>query len=178
VLVLVAQNVGHVKAIGTLTGRDLDCNVGDALIGNGFATALAGAGGGSATTIYAENVGVMAATRVYSTAAYVVTAVLAIALSFSPKFTAAVATIPAGVLGGATLVLCGLVGMIGVRVWLDNKVDLTNPVNLVVAGTAIAAGVGDLTVVVGPMRFTGIAIGSALIVLGHPILRMLRAVRR
>jgi uracil-xanthine permease len=178
VLVLVAQNVGHVKAISTLTGRDLDGNVGDVLIGAGFATALAGAGGGSATTTYAENIGVMAATRVYSTAAYVVTAGLAIALSFSPKITAVVATIPDGVVGGVTLVLCGLVAMIGLRVWQDNKIDLTDPLNLVVAGTAIAAGIGNFTIVIGPMRFTGIVLGSALIVLGYPILRRLRGLRR
>ena len=80
VLVLIAENVGHVKAVSNMTGKDLDDSMGDALMADGVATALAGLGGGSGTTTYAENIGVMAATRVYSTAAYMVAALGAILL--------------------------------------------------------------------------------------------------
>jgi xanthine/uracil permease len=69
VLVLIAENVGHVKAVATMTGKDLDDQMGNALFADGVATTLAGAGGGSGTTTYAENIGVMAANRIYSTAA-------------------------------------------------------------------------------------------------------------
>ena len=177
VFVLVAQNVAHMKAISAVTGRDLDGHTGDVLIASGLATALAGAGGGSASSTYAENIGVMAATRVYSTAAYLVAAVGAIALSLCPKVSALVATIPPGVTGGATLVLYGLVAMIGVRIWLDNKVDLTDPLNLLVAGTAIAVGIGDVTFAIGPMRVGGIVWGSVAIVIGYPVLYRLRRLR-
>ena len=95
--------------------------------------------GGSGTTTYAENIGVMAATKVYSTAAYWVAAVFAIVLAFIPKFGAVIFTIPAGVLGGACLVLYGLIGMLGIRIWMDNGVDFNNPVNLVAAATAMIA---------------------------------------
>jgi uracil-xanthine permease len=174
VIVLVAENVGHVKAVASVTGRNLDGNVGDALIANGLSTALAGLGG-SGTTMYAENIGVMTATRVCSTAAYAVAGATAVLLSFSPKFGALLNTMPTGVLGGASLLLYGLIAMVGVRIWLDNRVDLTNPVNLMVAAAALVAGVGDLTILVGGVALGGIAWGSMLIVVGHPILRSLRA---
>jgi uracil-xanthine permease len=177
VFVLVAQNVAHMKAIGAVTGRDLDGHTGDVLIASGLATALAGAGGGSASSTYAENIGVMAATRVYSTAAYLVAALGAIVLSLCPKVSALVATIPPGVTGGATLMLYGLVALVGVRIWLDNKVDLTDPLNLLLAGTAIAVGIGNVTFDVGPMEVGGIVWGSVVIVIGYPVLRRLRALR-
>ncbi len=177
VFVLVAQNVAHIKAIGAVTGRDLDGHVGDTLIASGLATALAGGGGGSASSTYAENIGVMAATRVYSTAAYLVAAVGAVALSLCPKVSALVATIPPGVIGGATLMLYGLVALVGVRIWIDSKVDLTDPLNLLVAGAAIAVGIGNVTVDIGPMQVGGIVWGSVLIVIGHPVLRRLRGRR-
>ncbi|GMA22516.1 hypothetical protein GCM10025864_02750 [Luteimicrobium album] len=85
VLVLIAENVGHVKSVAAMTGKDLDPLTGRALFADGVATTLAGIGGGSGTTTYAENIGVMAATRVYSTAAYWVAAAAALVLSLSPS---------------------------------------------------------------------------------------------
>ncbi|EWM16543.1 uracil-xanthine permease family protein [Kutzneria sp. 744] len=177
VIVLVAENVGHVKAVASVTGRNLDGSVGDALIANGLSTALAGIGGGSGTTTYAENIGVMSATKVYSTAAYAVAGVSAIVLSFCPKFGTLLNTMPTGVLGGAMVLLYGLIALVGVRIWLDNRVDLSNPVNLMIAGAALVAGVGNLTVAIGGVALGGIAWGSLLIVVGHPLLRMLKSAR-
>ncbi|HVK22344.1 MAG TPA: solute carrier family 23 protein [Actinokineospora sp.] len=174
VIVLVAENVGHVKAIGAVTGRDLDGSVGDALIANGLSTALAGAGGGSGTTTYAENIGVMALTKVYSTAAYVIAAITAIALSLSPKVGALVNTMPDGVVGGATLLLYGMIGLVGVRIWLADRVDFADPVNLLVVSAAVVAGVGNLTLTIGQMRIEGIAWGSAFVVVVYPFLRWWR----
>jgi xanthine/uracil permease len=177
VLVLTAQSVGYTKAVGAVTGRDLDGHVGDALIANGLATAVAGTGGGSALAPLGENIGVLALSRVYSTAAYLAAAVGAILLSFSPKITAFVATIPAGVTGALALVLFGMVVMTGVRLWLDNDVDFADPVNLMVAGAAVVAGATNLTIDVWSLRVNGIVWGSVLIVLGYPLLRTLRALR-
>ncbi|QCB50952.1 nitrate reductase [Rhodococcus sp. PAMC28707] len=178
VIVLVAENVGHVKAVSAMTGKQLDDLAGDALIADGLATTLAGAAGGSGTTTYAENIGVMAATRVYSTAAYWVAAVTAVVLAFSPKFGALVFTVPDGVIGGATLVLYGLIGLLGVRIWSDSKVDFTDPVNLVVVAAAIVAGIGDLTLTVGSVELGGIAWGSVGILVGYPVLRALSRTQR
>jgi len=161
VLVLVAENVGHVKSVATMTGENLDDAMGRALFADGVATTLAGTGGGSGTTTYAENIGVMAATRVYSTAAYFVAAVVALLLSLSPKFGELVATVPAGVLGGAATVLYGMIGVLGARIWVQNRVDFSDPVNLTTAGIALVIGIANYTWVVGELRFEGIALGTA-----------------
>ena len=170
-VVLIAENVGHVKAVSEMTGRDLDHLQGKALIGDGIATTLAGGFGGSGTTTYAENIGVMAATKVYSTAAYWVAAVFAMILAFIPKFGAVIFTIPAGVLGGACLVLYGLIGMLGVRIWQDNKVDFTDPANLTAAAVALIVGIGNLTLDVGDVTLEGIALGSVGIIVVYPLMR-------
>ena len=161
VLVLVAENIGHVKSVALMTERDLDPVMGRALMADGLATTLAGSGGGSGTTTYAENIGVMAATRIYSTAAYWVAACVALLLSFSPKFGELIATIPAGVLGGAGVVLYGMIGLLGVRIWIQNRVDFGNPIALTTAAVALVIGIADFTWQAGEFQFAGIALGSA-----------------
>jgi uracil-xanthine permease len=161
VFVLVAENVGHVKSVAAMTDRNLDPLMGRALLADGVATSLAGVGGGSGTTTYAENIGVMAATRVYSTAAYWVAAAGALVLSMSPKFGALIATIPAGVLGGATTVLYGMIGILGARIWVQNRVDFSDPVNLTTAAVALVVGIADVTWTPGDLTFGGIALGTA-----------------
>ncbi|MCL8025346.1 uracil-xanthine permease family protein [Nocardioides bruguierae] len=173
VLVLVAENVGHVRTVAHLTGdEEVNARTGRALLADGIATTLAGAGGGSGTTTYGENIGVMAATRVYSTAAYWVAAIVAVLLSLSPKFGALVNTIPAGVLGGVTVALYGLIGVVGIKIWVDNRVDLNRPVNQFTAAVALVIGIGDLTLDLAPgsdvVTVTGIALGSvAALVVYH-----------
>ncbi|MDO5025122.1 MAG: solute carrier family 23 protein [Trueperella sp.] len=168
VLVLVAENVGHVKSVSAMTGQDLDDVTGRALFADGISTMFAGAGGGSGTTTYAENIGVMAATRVYSTAAYFVAAFIALGLSMFPKFGQLIATIPAGVLGGAATVLYGMIGMLGVRIWVQNRVDFSDPVNLNTAAVAMVVAIANYTWHWGDMVFEGIALGSfAAIIIYH-----------
>ena len=161
VLVLVAENVGHVKSVAAMTGQNLDDLAGRALLADGLATTLAGVGGGSGTTTYAENIGVMAATRVYSTAAYWVAAGGALVLSLSPKFGEIIASVPGGVLGGAATLLYGMIGMLGARIWVQNKVDFSDPVNLTTAAIALVIGIADFTWMPGDLEFKGIAIGTA-----------------
>ncbi|MEX3503846.1 uracil-xanthine permease family protein [Corynebacterium sp. LK2510] len=170
-VVLIAENVGHVKAVGEMTKENLDGYQGRALIGDGVATTLAGSFGGSGTTTYAENIGVMAATKVYSTAAYWVAALFAIALAFVPKFGAVIFTIPVGVLGGACLVLYGLIGMLGVRIWQDNRVDFTHPANLAAAAVALIVGIGNLSLTIGSVQLEGIALGSVGVIVVYPLMR-------
>jgi uracil-xanthine permease len=161
VLVLIAENVGHVKSVAAMTGRSFDRLTGRALLADGIATSLAGLGGGSGTTTYAENIGVMAATRVYSTAAYWVAAAGALVLSLSPKVGALINTIPAGVLGGAATMLYGMIGILGARIWVQNRVDFSNPVNLTTAAVPLIIGIANYTWVAGDLRFEGIALGTA-----------------
>jgi uracil-xanthine permease len=172
VIALIAENTGHVKAVAEMTGDDLDPYLGRALLGDGLGTALASAFGGSPTTTYAENIGVMAATRVYSTAAYYVAALVAILFGLCPKFGALVNATPGGVLGGITVVLYGMIGLLGAKIWIENRVDFANPINLVPLAAGIIAGIGGVT-----MQFTddfslgGIALGSLVTIIGYHLVR-------
>ncbi|MDO4665978.1 MAG: solute carrier family 23 protein [Actinomycetaceae bacterium] len=177
VLVLIAENVGHVKSVSAMTGQYLDDLTGRALIADGVSTMLAGSGGGSGTTTYAENIGVMAATRVYSTVAYVIAAGVALALSMLPKFGEIVNTIPPGVLGGAATVLYGMIGMLGVRIWVQNQVDFSDPVNLNTAAVSMVIAIANYTWAVGGMTFEGIALGSATAVISYHLMRWISKVR-
>ena len=177
VFILIAENVGHVKSVSAMTGENLDDLTGRALIADGVSTMLAGSGGGSGTTTYAENIGVMAATRVYSTAAYIVAAVVALVLSMLPKFGALIATIPAGVLGGAGTVLYGMIVMLGVRIWVQNRVDFSNPVNLNTAAVALIVAIANFTWNVGEMTFEGIALGTASALLIYHGMRLISKMR-
>jgi len=175
VVVLIAENTGHVKAVSAMTGRNLDRYLGRAYMGDGLATMIAGSFGGSGTTTYAENIGVMAATRVYSTAAYAVAAVTAIVLGLCPKFGALINTIPAGVLGGATTVLYGMIAILGARIWVEAKVDFRNPVNLMTASIALIVGAANYTIRIGDYEFNGIALGSFGAIIVYQVLRGLAA---
>lgn len=177
VIALVAENIGHVKSVAQMTGADLDPVTGRALAADGVATVLAGFGGGSATTTYAENIGVMAATRVYSTAAYWIAGAVAIGLSLCPKVGATISAIPPGVLGGATIVLYGLVGVLGIRIWLTNHVDFSLPVNQITAAIALTIGIADFTWHMGSLTFTGIALGSIAALVVYHGMRLLGVLR-
>jgi len=170
VLVLIAENVGHVKAVSAMTGKSLDDQMGNALVADGVATTLAGFGGGSGTTTYAENIGVMAATRVYSTAAYWIAGLGAVVLSLSPKFGAVLSATPMGVLGGVTTALFGMIGILGARIWIENKVDFADPINLLIASTALIIGIADYSWTKGDYTFTGIVNGTLVAVIGYQVL--------
>jgi NCS2 family nucleobase:cation symporter-2 len=178
VLVLIAENVGHVKAVAAMTGKDLDDQMGNALMADGVATTLAGLGGGSGTTTYAENIGVMAATRVYSTAAYWIAGIGAIGLSLSPKFGAVLAATPVGVLGGVATALFGMIGILGARIWIENKVDFANPINLLVMSSALIIGIAEYTWTKGDYTFTGIVNATLVAVVGYQVLTALAKMRK
>ncbi len=88
----------------------------------------------------------MASTRVYSTAAYWVAGIAAILLSLSPKFGEVINSVPAGVLGGVTTALYGLIGVIGIKIWVDNRVDFSRPVNQYTAAVALIMAVGGFMI--------------------------------
>ena len=167
VLVLIAENVGHVKSVAQMTGRDYDDKMGTALFADGLGTAIAGFGGGSGTTTYGENIGVMASTKVYSTAAYWFASGFALLLSLCPKFGAIINTIPAGVLGGVTTLLYGMIGMMGVRIWVDNHVNFDKSLNVMTAAIVMIIGIADFTFAVQGVQFNGIAIGTIAVLVAY-----------
>ena len=154
-IILVAENLGHLKAVAAMTGRDMNPYLGRAFIGDGIATMVSGASGGTGVTTYAENIGVMAATKIYSTAMFVVAALIAILLGFSPKFGALIQAIPLPVMGGVSIVVFGLIAIAGAKIWVDNKVDFADNTNLIVAAVTLVLGTGDYT-----LKFGGFALGG------------------
>ncbi|MFA5918670.1 MAG: solute carrier family 23 protein [Candidatus Nanopelagicaceae bacterium] len=170
VLVLIAENVGHVKAVAAMTGKNLDDQMGMALFADGVATTLAGAGGGSGTTTYAENIGVMAATRVYSTAAYWIAGMGAIVLSLSPKFGAVLSATPVGALGGVGVALFGMIGVLGARIWIEGKVNFADSTNLIIAASALIIGISDMSWTRGDYTFNGIINATLVAVVGYRVL--------
>jgi len=174
VIALIAENTGHVKAVAEMTKTDLDPVMGRAIGADGVATAITSAVGGSPTTTYAENIGVMAATRIYSTAAYYVAAIVAIIFGLSPKFGELVSATPDGVLGGITVVLYGMIGLLGAKIWKENGVDFGNPINLVPVAAGITIAIGDVT-----LNFTesfslgGIALGTIVTIAGFHLVRVI-----
>lgn len=168
VIALVAENTGHVKAVAEMTGADLDRSLGRAIFADGLATAVASSVGGAPTTTYAENIGVMAATRVYSTAAYWMAAVAALLFGICPKFGALIAATPGGVLGGITVVLYGMIGLLGAKIWIRAGVDFAAPVNLVPIAAGLVVGIGGVSVTVtDDFSVSGIALGTVVTVVGY-----------
>ncbi|EJG0605017.1 pyrimidine utilization transport protein G, partial [Cronobacter sakazakii] len=155
-VILVAENLGHLKAVAGMTGRNMDPYMGRAFVGDGLATMLSGAVGGSGVTTYAENIGVMAVTKVYSTLVFVAAAVIALLLGFSPKFGALIHTIPAPVIGGASIVVFGLIAVAGARIWVQNHVDLSQNGNLIMVAVTLVLGAGDFALTVGGFTLGGI----------------------
>ena len=155
-IILVAENLGHIKAVTAMTGKNLDQYMGKAFIGDGVATMVSGSAGGTGVTTYAENIGVMAATKIYSTAVFVVAAVIAVLLGFSPKFGAVIQAIPLPVMGGVSIVVFGLIAIAGAKIWVDNKVDFSQNKNLIVAAVTLVLGTGDFTLKFGQFALGGI----------------------
>ena len=155
-IILVAENLGHIKAVTAMTGKNLDQYMGRAFIGDGLATIVSGSAGGTGVTTYAENIGVMAATKIYSTAVFLVAALIALVLGFSPKFGALIQAIPLPVMGGVSIVVFGLIAVAGAKIWVDNKVDFSSNKNLLVAAITLVLGTGDFTLKFGQFALGGI----------------------
>ncbi|QIL82620.1 pyrimidine utilization transport protein G [Diaphorobacter sp. HDW4A] len=156
VIILVAENLGHIKAVTAMTGKNLDQYMGRAFIGDGVATMVSGGLGGTGVTTYAENIGVMAATKIYSTAVFLVAALIAVLLGFSPKFGALIQAIPLPVMGGVSIVVFGLIAIAGAKIWVENKVDFSQNKNLIVAAITLILGTGDFTLKFGDFALGGI----------------------
>ena len=169
-VVLVAENTGHIKAVSVMTKSNLMPFLGRGFIGDGVATTVAGLGGGTGVTTYAENIGVMAVTKVYSTAIFVVAGLTAILLGLSPKFGALIASIPPGVLGGVATVLFGLIAVTGFRIWTENNVDFSNSANLFIVAVTIIVGTADYTIHLGEFTMGGIALGTFGIIILYQVL--------
>ncbi|MFN4350903.1 MAG: solute carrier family 23 protein [Hylemonella sp.] len=173
-IILVAENLGHIKAVTAMTGKNLDQYMGRAFIGDGVATMVSGSAGGTGVTTYAENIGVMAATKIYSTAIFFVAALIAVLLGFSPKFGAVIQAIPLPVMGGVSIVVFGLIAVAGAKIWVDNKVDFSDNKNLIVAAVILVLGTGDFTLRFGQFALGGIGTATFGAILLYALLNRKR----
>lgn len=155
-LILVAENLGHFKAVSAMTGRNLSPYMGRGFFADGVCTTLSASVGGTGMTTYAENIGVMAVTKVYSTTVFVVAGVFAILLGLSPKFGAVIHTIPVALLGGASIVVFGLITVAGAKIWIDHKVDFTQNSTLIIAAVSLIMGAGNFSLHIGAFDLGGI----------------------
>ena len=162
------EHIGDISAISATCQKNFieDPGLHRTLLGDGLATAVAGLFGGPANTTYGENTGVLALSRVYDPNVVRLAATYAIVLSFSPLFDALVNSIPAAIVGGVSFILYGMISAVGIRNVVENKVDLTNSRNLIIAAVILVCGLGfsgGITFYVGSTAITLTAMAIAAI---------------
>ena len=162
------EHIGDMSAISATVGENFieDPGLHRTLVGDGLATSLSALVGGPANTTYGENTGVLELSKVYDPAVIRIAAVLAVILSFIPKFSAIISTMPTAIIGGVSFMLYGMISAIGVRNVVENRVDLTKSRNLIIAGVIFVCGLGfsdGLTFTIGGTHITLTALAIAAI---------------
>ena len=161
------EHIGDISAISATTGRNFlaDPGLKRTLVGDGLATSFSALFGGPSNTTYGENTGVLALTKVYDPRVIRIAAVVAIVLSFSPKFAAVINTVPTAIIGGISFILYGMISGVGVRNVVENKVDLTKSRNLIIIAVILvtALGVGSVDFTIGEFNISLTALAVAAI---------------
>ena len=161
-VVVVIEHIGHLLAVGEIVGKDYREMLPRSLAGDGISTCISGFLGGPPTTTYAENIGVMSVTRVYSTQIFWYAAGFALVVGgFCPKLAALIQSIPSPVMGGVSLLLFGLIASNGLRMLVSNRVDFDVNRNLMIASVVIILGVGmetsGISIPIGDYTLPGMA---------------------
>jgi uracil permease len=175
-LATIMEHIGDICAISSTIGKDLlkDPGLHRTLAGDGLATTMAALFGGPANTTYGENTGVLALTKVYDPLVIRVAAVLAVLLSFCPKFAAVIQTIPGAIVGGISFVLYGMISAVGIRNLVENHVDFSKPRNLIIAAVILVSALGgatiDFTVKSVAIKITPLAVASIAGILLNAVL--------
>ncbi len=160
-IVTCVEHVGDVYASGSVVGRNFTKNPGlhRTMLGDGLATVAAGLVGGPANTTYSENTAVLAATGNYNPASLRVAALIAIVISFFGKAIGVVETVPTCVLGGACIVLYGMISSVGLRTLVENHVDFTQNRNLCIAAVMLVLAIGGAVIGAPIFSVSGIGLG-------------------
>jgi uracil-xanthine permease len=166
-LVVIVEHIGHLLVINEITGKDFTPMLPESLFGDGLATAISGAVGGTPSTTYAENIGVMAVTKVYATQLFWYAGALAFIIGgFVPKLGAAINSIPTPVMGGISMLLFGLIASSGLRLLVDSGIDFSHSRNLVLASVVLVVGIGmetgGFTIPLGSYTIPGMALATVL----------------
>ena len=177
----IAEHVGDMVALSTITGEDFVENPGlsRTLIGDGIASCFSGFIGGPASTTYGENVGVVALTRIFNPRVVQIAAIYAAVLGFSPIFATIIYSVPDAIIGGASFMLYGMIAAVGVRNLVESRVDVSKTRNLTIIAIMLVTGLGlrfgpAITFSIGttnvPIDRLGIAIAVVLGVILNAIL--------
>jgi len=171
-IVTIVEHFGDILAIGNVVGKDFFKNPGihRTLLGDGLATSLSAMIGGPANTTYSENTGAVALTGNFNPVIMRIAAVCAISLSFIPKFTSIITTIPGPVIGGISILLFGMISSIGIKNMVDHKVDLTNPKILMISAAMLVLGLGGAKISFGNFELEGLGLAAIVGVLLNVIL--------
>lgn len=171
------EHIGDMSAISATVDENFisDPGLHRTLVGDGLATAFAGAIVGPANTTYGENTGVLELSKVHDPRVIRITAVFAILLSFIPKFSAVISTMPTAIIGGVSFMLYGMISAIGIRNVVENKVDLTKSRNLIIVGVIFVCGLGftnGITITIGEtsIKLTALAIAAIAGILLNAVL--------
>lgn len=175
--VTIIEHIGHLLAVGEIVGKDYRDMLPRSLAGDGLSTIISGFLGGPPTTTYAENIGVMSVTRVYSTQIFWYAAGFALVVGgFCPKLSALIRSIPSPVMGGVCLLLFGLIASNGLRMLVTNGVDFDENRNLMIASVVIILGVGmetsGISIPIGNYSLPGMATSTLVGILLNLILPM------
>ena len=175
--ILVMAPIGDISAISATVDENFieDPGLHRTLIGDGLATALSAFVGGPANTTYGENTGVLELSRVHDPRVIRLAAVYAVVLSFIPKVSSIIGSMPASIIGGVSFILYGMISAIGVRNIVENHVDFTKSRNLIIAAVILVSGLGfsnGLTFTVGgtSITLTSLAIAALAGVILNAIL--------
>jgi uracil permease len=173
--VVIVEHIGHLLVINQITGKDFTPMLPESLFGDGLATALSGAVGGTPSTTYAENIGVMAVTKVYATQLFWYAGAFAFIIGgFVPKVGAAISSIPTAVMGGISLLLFGLIASSGLRLLVESGIDFSHSRNLIMASVVLVIGIGmetgGFTIPVGNYTIPGMALATFIGVILNLIL--------
>ena len=176
-LATMMEHIGDISAISATVDEDFveDPGLHRTLLGDGLATAFAGAIGGPANTTYGENTGVLELSKVHDPKVIRLAAIFAVVLSFSPMAAAVIGSIPTAIIGGVSFILYGMISAIGVRNVVEHKVDFTKSRNLIIAAVILVSGLGfsegiTFTVRGTSVTFTSLAIAAMLGILLNAIL--------
>jgi uracil permease len=163
-LVTITEHIGHLIVTNKVVGRDFikDPGLHRSLSGDGVATMVAAFFGGPPNTTYGENIGVMAITRVFSVWVIGGAAVIAIVLSFIPKFGNIVSSIPVPVMGGISILLFGTIAAAGIRMLVESRTDFSQKRNLIIASVILVIGIGEAKINLGGVEFHGMALATII----------------
>lgn len=161
-IVTIAEHIGDHTALSTIIGKDLikDPGLNRTLLGDGLATSVAAVLGGPPNTTYGENTSVVGMTKVASVWVIGMAAIFAICLGFLGKFTALISTIPSPVLGGVSLLLYGFIAVNGLKVLIENRVNMGKSRNVIIASTMLVLGLGGAVLNIGTVSVSGMSLAA------------------